>query len=117
MKHALIVDDNAQDCILIYKLLSRLGFVVTVCHNVLDALNSIMVRQVDVLVVDLRMPEISGFELIKNIRANDKNKPIVVISAYVEEYYKQRAFQLGATYYITKPFLFETIDNVFRQYL
>ena len=117
MKHILTVDDNALDCILIYIYLVRLGFLVTVCHTVMDAINSIGVHKVDVLVVDLAMPEISGFELISFIREKDKELPIIVISAYAEEFEKQKAFQLGATYYITKPYTKEDVKRVFTQYL
>lgn len=117
MKHILTVDDNALECILIYTYLVRLGFLVTVCHTVMDAMNSINVRKVDVLIVDLEMPEISGFKLIEWIRKNDKELPIVVISAYADEFEKQKAFQLGATYYIVKPYTKQDIEQVFKQYL
>lgn len=117
MKHVLTVDDNTEDCIIIYTHLTRLGFLVTVCHTVMDAINSIGVHKVDVLVVDLAMPEISGFELISFIREKDKELPIIVISAYAEEFEKQKAFQLGATYYITKPYTKEDVKRVFTQYL
>ena len=117
MKHILTVDDNALDCILIYTYLVRLGFLVTVCHTVMDAINSIGVHKVDVLVVDLAMPEISGFELISFIREKDKELPIIVISAYAEEFEKQKAFQLGATYYITKPYTKEDVKLDLTQYL
>ena len=117
MKHILTVDDNALDCILIYIYLVRLGFLVTVCHTVMDAINSMTIRKVDVLIVDLQMPDISGFELIENIRKKDKDIPIIVISAYDAEFEKQKAFQLGATYYITKPYTKEDVKRVFTQYL
>ena len=86
MKHVLTVDDNTEDCIIIYTHLTRLGFLVTVCHTVMDAINSMTIRKVDVLIVDLQMPDISGFELIENIRKKDKDIPIIVISAYDAEF-------------------------------
>ena len=117
MKHALVVDDDAGQCIIIYTWLVQLGFIVTICHNVLEAMNSITTRKADVLIVDLMMPEISGFELIEWIRSHDKNMPIVVISAYIDIESKQKAFQLGSNYYITKPYTKEDINRVFTQYL
>lgn len=117
MKHVLAVDDSLVDSLLIYRILVKLGFIVTTCNTVLDAINSMGVRKADVLVVDLAMPEIGGFELISHIREHDKKLPIVVISAHVDEFNKQKSFQLGANYYITKPYLLKDIEKVFSQWV
>jgi len=117
MKHVLAVDDSIVDSLLIYRILVKLGFIVTTCNTVLDAINSMGVRKVDVLVVDLAMPEIGGFELISYIREHDKKLPIVVISAFADEWNKQKAFQLGTSYYIEKPYTPDNIKRVFSQWL
>lgn len=117
MKHILIIDDNPTDCDLLNILLSRMGFMVTVRYNAMDAINSFNINRIDILVVDLQMPEISGLQLIESMRKNDKEIPIIVVSAYADEESKHKAFEIGATFYITKPYTSADIKRVFKQYL
>lgn len=57
----------------------------------------------DLIILDIMMPNIDGYETVKEIRSN-KNTPIIILSAKSEEYDKLQAFKLGIDDYITKPF-------------
>ena len=56
------------------------------------------------VLLDLMLPDVSGFELIKYIRKTDQKIPIIVVSAFQDETQKVQAFDLGADDYIVKPF-------------
>ena len=80
-----------------------------------QALDCFMRNRVDIVISDIRMPELSGLELAKNIRGQWPYAKIIFISGYDEFQYAQKAIDLGVTSYITKPASYEElIDAVDR---
>ena len=112
MKVVLFVEDNDTDALLLQIHLAKLGFLTIVCSCVMDAILCMEKRQVDYVLTDIAMPEVSGFELIGRIRKRNKIIPIVVISAYADEYSKSEALRLGASTYIVKPAFLEDLRRV-----
>lgn len=72
-------------------------------ENAADALKYLAVNQVDVMITDIKMPEISGLELIARIRERDKKTAIIILSGYSNFQFAQRAIELGVSRYLTKP--------------
>ena len=72
-------------------------------ENAADALKYLAVNQVDVIITDIKMPEISGLELIARIRERDKKTAIIILSGYSNFQFAQRAIELGVSRYLTKP--------------
>lgn len=79
------------------------GFRVDLCHTGNEGLQLALGGDYDLVIVDLQLPGMSGFELCSRIR-QEKEVPILIVSAKKEEIDKIRAFNQGADDYITKPF-------------
>jgi DNA-binding NarL/FixJ family response regulator len=78
------------------------GWAVTAACNGYEALDWIRRHPVDVAIVDLSMPGMSGIDLIRRIRAESANTRALVLSMHAEEQYALRAFKAGASGYVTK---------------
>ena len=101
----LIIDDEPKIRNGLSNLLTRReGWEVAGAYeNAADALKYLAVNQVDVMITDIKMPEISGLELIARIRERDKKTAIIILSGYSNFQFAQRAIELGVSRYLTKP--------------
>ncbi len=101
----LIVDDIAENINLLQDVLAPFKFEFTSCTNPLRALDSIDETRYDLILLDVIMPEMNGFQLANEIRSSDANAetPIVFISASSEKQNKIEGFNLGSLAYIEKP--------------
>lgn len=107
MKKLMVVDDNDLIRKIAARILRRAGYTVIEAVNGLDALHKLNSNEVDMVITDLRMPEMDGLELIKELRAVPAYTylPVVVMSAELQEYTRIEAEKAGAIDWITKPFL------------
>ena len=103
-KSILVVDDSVTTRILERNILRAAGYNVTVAVNGLDALTKLSSERFDLVVTDVEMPEINGFELTERIRRDDKNRelPIILVTSLASEVDKRKGLALGANAYITK---------------
>jgi two-component system chemotaxis sensor kinase CheA len=103
-KNVLVVDDSLTTRILERNILKAAGYNVTVANNGLEALTKLVTENFDLIVSDVEMPEINGFELTERVREDDKfkNMPIVLVTSLVSESDKRKGLNLGANAYITK---------------
>jgi two-component system KDP operon response regulator KdpE len=101
--HVLIVDDEAQIRRALRTGLSGHGYTVETAEDGEAALAAIAARPHDVVVLDLVMPGIDGFEVLRQLREWSR-LPVIVLSAHGEEHDKVEALDLGADDYLTKPF-------------
>lgn len=103
--NTIIVDDEPKIARGILKLVSeRDGFkAVGVFCDAAQALAYIERNPVDVVITDIRMPEISGLDLIRQIRRFNESMHIVILSGYADFAYAQQAIALGVTRYLLKP--------------
>ena len=99
-------DEVGQAEILRYNL-EQEGFKVASANNGLSALEKIKEQQPDLLVLDWMLPEMSGIEVCRKLRANDETKrlPIIMLTARGEEDDRLRGFEVGADDYVVKPYL------------
>ena len=104
MRSVLIVDDKEMLRDSIAVTLQRAGFTVVTAADGPAALEIIPRRRPDAVVTDLRMPGMSGIELIEQIRAVDQDLPIVLMTAFGTIKTAVEAMKIGAFDYITKPF-------------
>ncbi|GAB6085188.1 response regulator transcription factor [Alkaliphilus crotonatoxidans] len=103
MEKILVVDDNIQlvETISIY--LENAGFQVFQSYNGKCALDYLNLHEIDLIIMDIMMPEKDGISVTKELRAKD-NIPIILLSAKSEEKDKVEGLDSGADDYITKPF-------------
>ena len=99
-----VVDDEASiiDFVRIY--LEREGYQVRGFKDGMNAFNAIMENQPDLVVLDVMLPGMDGFEVCRRVREADKQVPIVMLTAKDEEIDKILGLELGADDYLTKPF-------------
>ena len=102
----LIVEDSPMMRQLLVFALARVKSLrVTEADDGVDALRKLAATRFDIIITDINMPIMDGLKLVKRIRsdANHKDTPIVIITTEGSQEDRQRALQLGANAYITKP--------------
>jgi two-component system cell cycle response regulator len=104
--HILIVDDFPDNVELLAFLLSQRGYTTTHAASGQAALHSIEQKLPDLILLDIRMPEMDGYEVCTQLKANARTQdiPVIFLSASDETFNKVQAFNLGGVDYITKPF-------------
>ena len=109
MKHIpptiLVVDDNPANLGLLFDVLDHAGFEVLVSQNGESAINRAGNVRPDMILLDVMMPGMDGFETCQHLKANDMTKdiPIIFMTALAETVDKVKGFAVGAVDYITKP--------------
>jgi two-component system, sensor histidine kinase and response regulator len=102
----LIVDDTPANLQLLAQMLSEQGYKVRIAQDGTMALMSIQSSVPDLILLDIMMPELNGYEVCSKLKASSQTKdiPIIFISALHEVFDKVKAFEVGGVDYITKPF-------------
>ena len=101
--HILVVDDEPQIRRSLQLMLESKGYAVLAAETGEEALQCLVQRPCDVIILDLVLPGISGVEVTKRIRAYSAS-PIIILSALGDEPRKVEALEVGADDYVTKPF-------------
>ncbi len=111
MVKALVVDDLKDNREILARCLIRMGHEVDTASNGCDALDIIHRRTPDIVLLDLMMPEMDGFIVIKKVREKKscEQLPIIAVSARHDAEAVSRALKIGADDYITKPFHAEVV--------
>lgn len=99
----LVVDDEKLIRNVIREYLANEKYEVLEAENGFDALRVLETNKVDLIILDIMMPRMDGFETLKEIRKT-KDTPVIMLSAMKEEEDKLSSFNLGVDDYITKPF-------------
>jgi DNA-binding response OmpR family regulator len=102
-KTILIVDDEKEIRELLRLFIEKDGYTVIQAANGREALREAAARRIDLAVIDIMMPEIDGYQLIKGLREHS-DLPIIIVSAKTENHEKILGLDLGADDYVTKPF-------------
>jgi CheY-like chemotaxis protein len=115
----LVVDDNQISRELLTRRLVREGFEVVNANHAQGALEALQLHPVDVMLLDLHLPDLSGLEVLSRVRAhsNRLELPILMISAADDVRSIVRSIDLGANDYLTKPVQFEVLFAKLRQHL
>ena len=118
--HVLVAEDNAINQLLAVRLLEKRGYLVTVAANGNEALGAMQKQSFDVVLMDVQMPEMDGFEAARAIRERENNTsihvPIIAMTAHAMTGDKQRCLSAGMDAYVSKPIhpgtLFSTIEKL-----
>jgi DNA-binding NtrC family response regulator len=111
----LFVDDDAVTCSVMQRNCSRVGYQCTIFQSPVTCLEEFAENGADILVTDLRMPEMTGFELLQRVREIDTDLPVVVMTGYSSVENAVEAMKLGATDFIKKPFDFEELKLIIER--
>jgi diguanylate cyclase (GGDEF)-like protein len=102
----LVVDDNEMNRDMLSRRLKRQGYMVAVAEDGYQALKMIKAQQFDLVLLDIMMPGMDGYEVCRRIKSEPQTSgiPIIFITSMSEIQNKTKGFELGAVDYITKPF-------------
>ncbi len=114
----LVVDDSITVRRVTQRLLKREGFRVVTANDGLDALEKLAHEKPDVVLSDIEMPRMDGFDLARNIRAdaNLADLPIIMITSRIAEKHREHAMALGVNNYLGKPYSEEVLLGLIREY-
>jgi len=101
----LIIDDNPTNLEILVSYLGELGFEIIVARSGMSGIKRAKYTQPNIILLDVMMPGIDGFETCRRLKADDKLKdiPVIFITALTDVEHKVKGFQIGAVDYVTKP--------------
>jgi CheY-like chemotaxis protein len=105
--NVLIVEDNAINQLLVLRLLQKHSYQTTVAENGKVAFEQYQTQDFDIILMDLQMPEMDGYETtvnIRNMKSNKRNVPIVAMTAHTITGDYEKCMAIGINEYISKPF-------------
>jgi DNA-binding response OmpR family regulator len=114
MAYKLLVVDNEKEIIeILKKRLTQEGYEVVVAFDGEEALAKVRETNPDLIILDLMMPKLNGFEVLKEVRERYKEKwrPIIIVSAASDLETVKKSYNLEADHYLTKPC---TMENLLR---
>ncbi len=111
-KTILVVDDSTTVRKFASISLTMQGFQIVTADDGMDALEKLPMQNIDLVITDLNMPNMDGFEFIKSLRENPQYKelPIIILSSLSDEVNKAKGRELGVHAYLVKPFSLERIQ-------
>ena len=108
----MVIDDNAYNLKLLQQMLQARGYLVLAFPRGVMALNAAAKSPPDLILLDINMPEMNGFEVCERLKTDPAlaEIPVIFISALTETEDKIKAFAVGGVDYVTKPFQFEEVN-------
>lgn len=104
MPKVLIADDSMFQRFSLTKVVKGLGYEVIEAKNGRECLDAMAAHAPDVVLLDLNMPVLTGFDVLEALQAQKSTVPVVVISADIQESSKERCLKMGARNILSKPF-------------
>lgn len=114
-KHILIVDDEPSMRLALSESLESCGYFVDTAVDGVDALKKFEQRTWDLVITDIRMPKISGLDVLREIRRRASETPVILITAYGTVNTAVEAMKEGATDFIMKPFSLEDLEGAVKK--
>lgn len=103
MINILLVEDDEKLNKLFYTVLSKQGFNINIASNGIEAFDILENNHIDLIISDIMMPEMNGYEFTENVRKTNQEIPILVITAKDDFSSKQKSFLIGIDDYMVKP--------------
>lgn len=111
----LIVDDEPDICEMLARLFSEEGYGATTVMSGERAVKRIMEGGIDIVLLDIIMPQPDGIDVLRQIKSIRSGLPVVMMTAFGNLTTTRDAMRLGAYDYITKPFDFECVKKIIQQ--
>jgi two-component system cell cycle response regulator DivK len=115
----LLVEDDTDNIVLAQQVLSYHGAEVHIAEDGCKGLEVLKTVKPTVILVDLSMPRMDGWEMVRTMRANPETAdiPVIAVTAHAMQESKERALASGFDGYITKPYLISTFVDEVREWL
>ena len=107
----LVIEDEGHVAGFIRDALTEIGYAVTVAAGGADALNKVTDDAPDLVLLDLNLPDMPGFEVLDRLRARSPALPVVIVSGNTDPMMAEAARALGAVDYVTKPFELDRLSQ------
>ncbi|UYG09288.1 response regulator transcription factor [Halomonas sp. M4R1S46] len=119
MAKVLVVDDEPNIVLSLEFLMQQAGFEVTTAGDGQTALDCVAAETPDLVLLDISLPDISGFDVLERLRADPAlaRLPIIMLTAHGREVEREKGLALGADDYITKPFSTQALVDKVRALL
>ena len=114
----LVVDDSITVRRVTQRMLQREGFRVAMAADGLQGLERLQEERPAVVLSDIEMPRMDGFDFVRNIRADERmaGLPVIMITSRIADKHREHAQELGVNHYLGKPYSEETLLGLIRQY-
>ena len=115
----LVVDDSSTNIVLLDAILQREGYEVITALNAKEGLKYVKSRNPDLILLDLLMPEVNGFDFMETYNGMEKSRkvPVIIVSAVGTTENKQYSMELGAVSFINKPVDIPSLLNLIKNTL
>ncbi|MFO1337451.1 MAG: response regulator [Burkholderiaceae bacterium] len=115
----LVVDDSLTVRRVTQRLLAREGYRVTLARDGLDALEKLADERPAVMLSDIEMPRMDGFDLVRNVRGDARlhDLPVIMITSRIAQKHRDHALELGVDHYLGKPYDEEALLALVRSYI
>ncbi len=119
MTRVLVVDDEPNIVLSLEFLMRQAGFDVTTAGDGESALEQVQQQPPDLVLLDISLPGLSGFEVLERLRAQPDHTrlPIIMLTAHGREVEREKGLALGADDYVTKPFSTQQLVEKVKQLL
>ena len=117
----LVIDDSTTNVVLLEAIFYERGYKIETAYNAKDATAVIDKKTPDLILLDLLMPQINGFDFLKKLRKdrNTKETPVIVVSAATDEENVDKIMKMGAIDFIKKPidleYLVDKVESVLHK--
>lgn len=117
MESILVVDDDLNLCKALKEELSEVGYEANYVNNGLAVFGFLQVHQVDLILLDLKMPGMDGFDVLKELKTKNIESKVIVLTAYADVKSAIDSAKLGANDFISKPYDFDELLITIRKVL
>ena len=108
----LVVDDEVKMCFTLTKFFELSHYSVAVAHNGLEALDKVDIFQPHCILLDIRMPQMNGVEVLKRVKQEHPEIVVIMTTAVVTEESREECLEIGAAEYLIKPINFKELLGI-----
>lgn len=119
MSNVLYLEDTPDQRDLVTLVLSTAGIDIDTAVDGEEGLRKVQENRPSLILLDLGMPKIDGFEFMERLKAQPETSqiPVIVVSAWTSKNHRERAIEAGATMFISKPYDLESLTDTVRKFL
>ena len=117
-KSILLIDDDNTTCLLINEILSDFQVKITTIKNGKEAIEYMeKEKETDLVIIDIRLPDMSGFDVLKKLKTTNPAVPLIALTAWVNKQVKEICLNSGFTAFIEKPIDIDFFLSVINKYI
>lgn len=119
MSEILVIDDSLTTLVMLEYFLQDNGFKIHVSGNIKDALEYLSENKPDLILLDINLPGVSGFDFLRSYKNDERIKsiPVIIISGYYTNVSVKEVEELGANAFVPKPFKLSELLNTIREFV